>query len=262
MGILRRHVLRVAALLLVIGLTFAIRVERALAVSCTDGTLSAYASIIASAGTVDITLANISACDTDQNRHVLQGLFWTYEGPTLTPESAVVADTTPDSLLTNVPNPPESTVGGEGTDIGGGWAYGTGMVINGNSVDGIKSAGYGVGPGQGNFGCGSGCLNLDGGDYGILSIWDNLATPSSGEYNNKDPLIKWAALFTLSYDAQAGAPKFSNIFFTWGTALDGTDPCLGSCQPTTVPEPSSLLLLGSGLLIGAVIIRRKWAGRG
>ena len=150
-----------------------------------------------------------------------------------------------------------------GGNVGGEWAYGAGLVgAPGSATEGISSSGLGL-FGNGNFGG----ADLDppaavnGGNYGITSQGDNLASGNAAVTGN-EPLIQNAVTFKLSGIPVGFLPSSTNIThvsFQYGTDLSDSQssPNIPGQPSTGVPEPSTMLLYGSGLLILAKSVRGK-----
>ena len=211
--------------------------EAVLSISGTCDNLSAQADFTVSGNTLTVVLTNTSASDVLVPADVLTALFFDISGfsGTLTPVSAMLSG--------------GSTVffGSDGGgNVGGEYAYATGLsgAPNGAS-SGISSAGFGL-FGGGNFN-GS---NLGGPDavnglqYGITSAGDNTATGNQAVTGGNE-LIKNQVTFTLTSDTAFLESAITNVSFQYGTSLNEPN-CTPGDHPS-VPEPSTMLLLGLGL---------------
>ncbi len=212
-------------------------VAGAMTVTATSGNLAAEAIFTQSGSDLVVKLSNTSTYDVMNPAEVLTALFFTINGATLTPVSAVLA---PGS--TTYFGPTNSNVGGE-------WAYASGL--------GISSTGLGL-FGSGNFNGPNlqGPNSVDGLQYGLTSAGDNLSTGNAA-VTGGFALTQNSVVFTLSglptdYDFS----KITNISFQYGTAL--TEPNLPP-DNHKVPEPGTLMLLGSGLLGLGFFGRKKFA---
>jgi hypothetical protein len=222
-------------------------------VDATNGSnLSAEAVFSVVGGNLQVQLTNVSTFDVTVPSQVLMALFFDLNGVgALTPVSASLGGST--VFYGSIVN-----------DVGEGWQYKSGTSgLPGGQTEGISGAGYGVFGPTGNFF--SPGVTLNGLNYGLLSAGDNSATGNGG-VTGGGPLIKDSITFTLSglpggFTDQDLANDLTNVAFQYGTALnDITEPCIGSCGPARVPEPSMPLLLGAGLLAWGVT-RRYVAGR-
>ena len=100
------------------------------------------------------------------------------------------------------------------------------------------------------------------------------ARPAAGKYHGggsingngpHNPFVDGQAIFILSIPGVTSDTLITSAVFRFGTdAADGFEngDCVSGCSPgtsddTTVPEPASLLLLGSGLITGASMLRRR-----
>ena len=212
-----------------------------------------------------VTLINTSPFDVLVPTDVLTAMFFDLNGvDALTPTSAVLNGST---VVYDADGQPA------GGNVGGEWAYESGLAgAPLGATEGLSSTGLGLFGGS-NFGGPNlaGPAAIDGAQYGLLSEGDNLATGNGG-VTGSGGMIFNQVLFTLSglpvgFTLEEG--DITNVSFLYGTSLTeapivpGDNPtsdnptATGLSVPPTVPEPASLILLGSGLAGVAMRLRRR-----
>jgi hypothetical protein len=145
------------------------------------------------------------------------------------------------------------------------------QALRGGADEGISSSGYGLFSGATFPGPNlEPPAALDGLQYGITSAGDNPFTGNAavtgGNPLSKNPLIKNSVVFTLSGLPSGFDPltlnAITNVSFQYGTSL--AEPNVLGGGPgggAPVPEPSSVLLLGSGLIGLLWCGKKRWQAR-
>lgn len=206
-----------------------------------SGALSAQAVFTTSGSNLIVTLTNTAASPAANPAMVLTALFFSLAGnPVLTPVSALLG---PTSVVLYGPS--------NGGNMGGEWAYGSGLSgAPLGAAAGISSSGFGLFGGANFNGANlQGPAAVDGVQYGLLPAGGNAG--GNAAVTGQFGLIQNEVIFTLS-GLPAGytlANSITNVSFQYGTSLG---------EPNIpIPEPTSLILFGSGLLGLAAAVRRR-----
>jgi hypothetical protein len=220
--------------------------------SGSSGQYAAKVTFDISGSNLLVTLTNTSTADIAVAADLLTAVFFNITGdPLLTRNSVVLA-------------PGSSVEHGGGTnpgnDVGSEFAYLNGLNQYGAN-QGISNSGLGLfGPGDLFPGANlAGPGSPDGAQYGLASAGDN---PATGDASVSDPLIKNSVIITLGgLPGGFSLSNVSNVTFQLGTDLSEghfsgrLDPGDPGVQP--VPEPASLALFGTGVVIVGAVIRRR-----
>jgi len=140
-----------------------------------------------------------------------------------------------------------------GENVGGEWA----LAGSAGSFQIASSGANGAGDANFNGINRSGPDAVDGLQYGIVPAGDDLTTGNPDIKNT--PLTHDDVNFVLTCSPTCANAVFSNVSFQYGTAATEI-PAFGGTSSggeNLVPEPTSLLLFGSGLAMTAYRARRK-----
>ncbi|MBX7258250.1 MAG: PEP-CTERM sorting domain-containing protein [Candidatus Hydrogenedentes bacterium] len=198
--------------------------------------LSASAEFAISGNNLIITLTNTASSPALEPADVLMGLFFSLDGATLTPVSAVLGGS---SIVLYDSAPAGGVVGGE-------WAYASGINAPGDADQGVGAAGFDL-FGSANFPGSNlfGQTGVQGMAYGIVPA--SGTTGGNAPVTGPNPFIQNSVVFTLSFTGDVTLDDISDVSFQYGTDL-----CEPNLPGTVVPEPASLSLLGIGIALMAM----------
>ena len=207
----------------------------ALTYTGSSGGRSASATFDLTGNTLDVTLTNTSLGDAPDATWILMSVMFDTSS-TLTPVSASLNGST--------------VYGSFVHNVGEGWQYKSGVSAHGKN-SGISGTGLGVFGRSGNFFTPG--QHLGGSDYGIAPIgFTNTGNPSI-----QDPIIQNSIEFTLTAAQGFSLDQLGDtVVFQYGTDL--TEPSFDGTLQTTTPEPATMGMLGSGLLVGFMQLRRRF----
>ncbi len=212
---------------------------------CSSGSLAASAKFEQVGPNIVVTLTNTSPSDVLVPVDVLTGVFFDIDGVALlVPTSALLGT----SVVFFGPD--------GGGNVGGEWAYASGLAGPNGATEGISSAGLGLFGGS-NFGGANlqGPAAVNGLQYGITSAGDNTAT-GNAPVTGGNALIKNQVVFTL---AGTGLTSVSNVSFQYGTALDEPNVfCRPPVPPTELVGGELLSIDNTVLLLAGIQLNLGW----
>jgi hypothetical protein len=198
----------------------------------TAGTGSAFFQDVG--GTVTLVLSNTDASAAYNPTDIITAFFW-YSGTTLTPVTSTATTPGTGAFLTGGSTYVNFSSTNE--NVGGEWAYNTGLNVLTGQNQGVNAAGLGLPNATPSFGGSNldGPAAVDGIDFSLLGIGGIASGTGVSADITGNPLINNSVTFTFT-----GAPDTFDI--------DSVQFYYGTSNVPQVPIPPTALLLGSGLL--------------
>jgi hypothetical protein len=217
-------------------------------------TLKATATFTVSNLDLIITLSNDSTFDPNDRQDILSGVFFNIAGdPKLTPVSAELGT---DSIVIGHGLP----LGFTG-DVGGEWAYrndpknapgGANEGVSAANLNGFGNKKY-LFPGEKIRGAGH-TGNID---FGLTTLSDRPGNNNSS-IRHKGLIENTIVLDLEGLPSDFTLADISNVTFQYGNKLK--EPEITGQSIAVIPEPSTIMLVATGLLGALTVLRRRIAG--
>ena len=198
--------------------------------------VSASATLTTGAGTVTLTLSNTLANLTDAAQ-LLTDFFFTLDSGTTS--STTISTSASQDITVNANG--SFTLGGI---VAPGW--GLDLAVPGT----IHICDIGTGPCTGPFTPAHGLIGAPGPGGTYSNANGSIAGNSA-----HNPFLNQTASWTLLVTGVTSATNVTSGIFSFGTTAGNN--VVGVPTTTAVPEPASMMLLGTGLLLISVTIRRR-----